>query len=58
MFMIFFKNEDGQSIVEYALVIGLIAIAAIAVLVAFSPKMGNIFNGANEAADQALAEQG
>jgi pilus assembly protein Flp/PilA len=51
--MMFLKDENGQSMVEYALVLGLIAIVALIVLVAFGPKIKDIFNKANNAADNA-----
>ena len=51
--MAFMYDENGQSIVEYALVIGLIAVVALVVLVAFGPKIKNQFSGANDAFDEA-----
>ncbi|MBQ7203099.1 MAG: Flp family type IVb pilin [Eubacterium sp.] len=51
--MSFFIDENGQSIVEYALVLGLIAIVSLVVLLAFGPKIRNVFNGANDAVDKA-----
>lgn len=43
------KDEDGQGMVEYGLILGLIAIAAIAALVLLGPKIKNLFQGANDA---------
>ncbi|BEP27718.1 Flp family type IVb pilin [Helicovermis profundi] len=37
------KNEDGQGMVEYALLIGLIAIAVIAVLALLGPAIAAKF---------------
>ena len=51
--MSFIIDENGQSIVEYALVLGLIAIVSLVVLLAFGPKIRNMFNDANNAADKA-----
>ena len=43
-----FKNEEsGQGMVEYALIIALVSIAAIAVLVLLGPKIANIFSNVN-----------
>ncbi len=51
--MTFFKDENGQGMVEYALILGLIAIVAIVVLVALGPKIKDLFNKANnEIGDQ------
>lgn len=41
------KDENGQGMVEYGLILGLIAIAAITVLIALGPRVAGIFNGAN-----------
>ena len=51
--MTILKDENGQSIVEYALVLGLIAIVALVVLLAFGPKIKGTFNKANNAVDEA-----
>ncbi|HEX3031515.1 MAG TPA: Flp family type IVb pilin [Bacillota bacterium] len=39
------KEEQGQGMTEYGLIIALIAIAIIGVLVAFKEKIAGIFNG-------------
>lgn len=41
--MTFRKEEEGQGMVEYALLIGLIAIVVIAVLVLLGPAIANQF---------------
>lgn len=46
------KDENGQGMVEYGLILGLIAIAAITVLIALGPKVEGIFQGASNALDQ------
>ena len=46
--MTFFKDENGQGMVEYALILGLIAIAAVAVLVILGPRIKNLFNKADK----------
>ncbi|MBQ9517638.1 MAG: Flp family type IVb pilin [Eubacterium sp.] len=51
--MMFLKDENGQSMVEYALIVGTIAIAAVIVLVAFGPKIQAMFSKANNAAGDA-----
>lgn len=42
----FFEDESGQGMVEYALIIALIAVALIAAVVALRGKIQNIFNKA------------
>jgi len=37
------KNEKGQGMVEYALLIGLIAIVVIAALVVLGPQISSVF---------------
>ncbi|MBE6720133.1 MAG: Flp family type IVb pilin [Ruminococcaceae bacterium] len=46
--MTFLKDENGQGMVEYALILGLIAVAAIVVLVVLGPKIKNMFDAANK----------
>ena len=48
------KDENGQGMVEYGLILGLIAIAAIAVLAALGPKVTSIF----QQTDDVLTENG
>jgi pilus assembly protein Flp/PilA len=38
-----FKNEEGQGMVEYGLLIGLISVAALAVLVLLGPRIADMF---------------
>ena len=40
-------EEEGQGMVEYALIIALVAIVVIAALVILGPKVANIFNYAS-----------
>lgn len=45
----FLRDEEGQGMVEYGLLLGLIAIAVIAVLVVLGPRIANMFGGVNDA---------
>jgi pilus assembly protein Flp/PilA len=38
------KNEEGQGLVEYALILVLVAIVVIAILALLGPQIGNIFS--------------
>ncbi|MDD2715738.1 MAG: Flp family type IVb pilin [Candidatus Wallbacteria bacterium] len=40
----FFREESGQGMVEYGLILGLIAIVAIAALTATGSSIGDIFD--------------
>ena len=40
------RDEEGQGMVEYGLIIALVAIVVIAALVILGPKVANIFNDA------------
>ncbi|MBU0566988.1 Flp family type IVb pilin [bacterium] len=53
-----FRNEKGQGMVEYGLIIGLIAIIVLAVFIALGPQIKNIFNKtvSNEAITNAQSE--
>ncbi|HUM64151.1 MAG TPA: Flp family type IVb pilin [Anaerolineaceae bacterium] len=45
--MLFAAKEKGQGLVEYALIIVLIAIVVIAALSLLGPQIGNVFNRIN-----------
>ena len=45
--MSFLKDEDGQGMIEYAIIIGAIAIAAIVILFAMKDKISKAFNKVN-----------
>lgn len=49
--MNFFKNESGQGMVEYGLIIALIAIAVIAALKLLAPAISGIFTQAQTELD-------
>ena len=42
--MIFLPREEGQGLVEYALIILFIAIVVVAILVIFGPAVGNMYS--------------
>ncbi|MCX6054988.1 MAG: Flp family type IVb pilin [Chloroflexi bacterium] len=42
--MLFAPKEKGQGLIEYALILVLIAVVVIVVLTALGPKIGNIFS--------------
>ena len=50
----FFKDEEGATAVEYALLAGLIAIVIIAALLLFGPAISNVFNKAGEKMNTAV----
>jgi pilus assembly protein Flp/PilA len=45
--MLFFKKEKGQGLVEYALILVLVAIVVIAALMVLGPVIGNTFSKIN-----------
>ena len=45
--MIFFQKERGQGLVEYALILVLVAIVVIAALMVLGPVIGNTFSSIN-----------
>lgn len=55
-FMSFLKDEDGQGMVEYAIIIGCIAVAAIIILIAMRGKIKNLFQKTNQGLDNAMTE--
>jgi pilus assembly protein Flp/PilA len=42
------SSKKGQGMVEYGLIISLIAVAVIAALVILGPKIANLFNNVSE----------
>ena len=48
-----FKDEEGQGMVEYGLIIGLIAVVVIVALVALGPKIRDMFDEVNNELDAA-----
>jgi len=47
--MLFAPKEKGQGLVEYALILVLVAIVVIAVLMLLGPMIGNVFSQINNA---------
>ena len=45
--MMFLPSMKGQGLVEYALILTLVAIVVIAVLMLLGPKIGNVFSTIN-----------
>ncbi len=45
--MLFSPKEKGQGLVEYALILGLVAIVVIAALMILGPIIGNVFSKIN-----------
>ena len=45
--MLFSPKEKGQGLVEYALILVLVAIVVIAALMVFGPVIGNVFSKIN-----------
>jgi pilus assembly protein Flp/PilA len=41
--MLFLPREEGQGLVEYALILVLVAIVVIAILMLLGPVIGNVF---------------
>ncbi len=42
--MLFLTHEDGQGLVEYALILVLVAIVVIAILAVLGPQIGQVFS--------------
>ncbi len=42
--MLYLPREEGQGLVEYALILVLVALAVIAILTIMGPQIGNIFS--------------
>lgn len=45
----FLRDEDGQGLAEYALIIGLVAIAVMAAVAVFSGQLTTMFTNTSEA---------
>jgi pilus assembly protein Flp/PilA len=49
----FWGDESGQGLVEYALIIALVAVGLIAILIVLRNSVGNVFANAQQNLDQA-----
>ena len=47
MYRVFPQREEGQGMVEYGLIIALVAVVAIAALVLMGPQIKNLLNSVN-----------
>jgi pilus assembly protein Flp/PilA len=45
--MLFAPKERGQGLIEYAIILSLVALVVIAVVKALGPKLENTYNGIN-----------
>ena len=45
--MLFASKENGQGLVEYALIVVFVAMVVIAVLMVLGPMIGNLFSNVN-----------
>ena len=52
----FFKDESGQGMVEYGLIIALVAVAVIGAISLLGGSIGGIFNKAKTGLDNAITE--
>lgn len=46
--MLFLPREVGQGLVEYALILMLVALVVIAILTLLGPAIGNVFSGVTQ----------
>ena len=53
--MLFAPKEKGQGLVEYALILVLVALVVIAVLLLLGPVIGNVFSTINNSISTASA---
>ena len=44
----FIRDEEGQGLVEYALILALIAIVVIAILIILGQKVKNVYNNVSQ----------
>ncbi len=56
--MLFIPREEGQGLVEYALILVLVAIVVIAILLVLGPLVGNVFSNITYFMSHSRAESG
>lgn len=56
--MMLFIDESGQSMLEYALIVGFISVAAIVVLLFFGMRIRNIYTNSDNKVESASAKVG
>ena len=56
--MLFLPQEEGQGLVEYALILVLVAIVVIAILLLLGPVVGNVFSNITYIMTHTRAESG
>ena len=49
----FVEDESGQGLIEYSLIVALVATVLIAILVLFRNSVGNVFNESRNEVDKA-----
>ncbi len=54
----FWREEDGQDLIEYALLMGFIALAAVAVLGSLQTNIGKLWNSISDALSDAVTAAG
>ncbi|MCC6500776.1 MAG: hypothetical protein IT313_10970 [Anaerolineales bacterium] len=52
------QSHRGQGLVEYAIIISLVAIVVVAVVLALGPKVGNTFSGINNSLNVGMGSDG
>ena len=58
MYETFLKDEEGASAIEYGLIIGLIAVAAIVVLAVLGGQIEGVFQSASDTISSEAADAG
>jgi pilus assembly protein Flp/PilA len=46
--MTWLRRDEGQTLVEYALIVGLVSIAAIVVMITMGSKIGDVFQAISD----------
>jgi pilus assembly protein Flp/PilA len=46
--MTWLRRDEGQTLVEYALIVGLVSIAAIVVMITMGGKVGDVFQAVSD----------